>query len=220
MTVKEPAAPFHALLVEGIPGIGKSTLVDALIRRHVDSAESRRIRTLVHLSQAHTYGPLASAEDDGTLTLEDHLRHLERVLRYLEWLNASVADHTRPSCFVLIDTLHLTHCLRPGRMTWEDAVAFDHRLASVGCKLLLLQASAEVVWKRSIKARTDWSFLREYAAKFGRTDEELHAYFLGEQERFASMFRQSKLVKLSIRNDAHLESILDEAYTFWRGQDP
>jgi len=213
---KDPTAPFHALLVEGIPGIGKSTLIDALIRRHVVSAEPRRIRTLIHLSQAHTYGPLAAAEDAGTLTVEDNSRHLESVVGYVEWLHACVADHARPSCFVLIDTLHLTHCLRPGVLTWADAEAFDRRLAAIGCRLLLLQASAEVVWERSIKARTDWSFLREYAAKFGRTDEELQRYFLGEQERFARLFRQSKLAKLFMPNDGDLEGVAGEAYRFWR----
>jgi MoxR-like ATPase len=41
----------HALLVEGVPGIGKSTVIDAMIRRHVASADKTRIRTLLHLSQ-------------------------------------------------------------------------------------------------------------------------------------------------------------------------
>jgi GTPase SAR1 family protein len=34
--------PFKASLVEGTSGVGKSTLIDALIRRHVDSAKPRR----------------------------------------------------------------------------------------------------------------------------------------------------------------------------------
>jgi hypothetical protein len=34
--------PFKALLVEGASGVGKSTLIDVLIRRHVDSAKPRR----------------------------------------------------------------------------------------------------------------------------------------------------------------------------------
>src|SRR5215210_291625 len=135
-------APFNALLVEGIPGIGKSTLIDALIRRHVNSAAPRQIRSLVHLCQAHTLGPLAAKEDDRTLTVENNLHHLEHVLSQIEWLWNSVRDHQRQSCFVLIDTLHLTHCLRPGLLTWEEAAAFDCRLAASGCKLIVLQAEA------------------------------------------------------------------------------
>ena len=209
-------APFNALLVEGIPGIGKSTLIDAMIRRHVTLAEARQVRTLVHLCQAHTLGPLASAEDAGTLTTNDNLSHLERIVSIIEWLQRSVQDHKRQSCFVLIDTLHLTHCLRPGVMTWEDASAFDLRLASLGCRLLVLRAGAEVVWERSIKARTTWSFLRNYMSKFGRTDEELHKYFMYEQEQFAGMFEKSAMPKMLMPNDGIVESVADKAYRFWR----
>jgi thymidylate kinase len=209
-------APFNAVLVEGIPGIGKSTLIDALIRRHVNSAETRQVRTLVHLCQAHTLGPLASAEDAGTLTVKDNLKHLEQVVGLIEWLYESVQDHQRQSCFVVIDTLHLTHCLRPGVMTWQDAEAFDRRLARLGCKLIVLQSSPEVVWQRSIDARTTWSFLRRYMSKFGRTDEELHTYFMYEQEQFAQMFEQSAMPKLLMPNDGDVESIESEAYKFWR----
>ena len=213
---EESIAPFNALLVEGIPGIGKSTLIDALIRRHVNSAGIRQTRTLVHLCQAHTLGPLASAEDAGTLTIKDNVNHLEHIVRMVEWLQRSVQDHKRQSCFVLIDTLHLTHCLRPGIMTWEDAATFDRRLARLGCRLIVLRASPEVVWERSIEARTTWSFLRNYMSKFGRTDEELHRYFMYEQEQFIQMFERSAMAKLLMLNNGAVESITGEAYKFWR----
>ncbi len=209
-------APFNALLVEGIPGIGKSTLIDALVRRHVNSAEARQLRSLVHLCQAHTLGPLASAEDAGTLTVKDNLKHLEQIVSLIEWLYRSVQDHQRQSCFALVDTLHLTHCLRPGVLAWQEAAAFDRRLARLGCKLIVLQAEAAVVWERSIEARTSWSFLRNYMSKFGRTDEELHRYFMYEQEQFAGMFEKSMMPKRLMPNDGDVESIEDEAYRFWR----
>jgi hypothetical protein len=209
-------APFNALLVEGIPGIGKSTLIDALIRRHVNAAAIRQTRTLVHLCQAHTFGPLAPDEDAGTLTVEDNLKHLESIVGMIEWLQRSVREHRRQSCFVLVDTLHLTHCLRPGVLTWQEVAAFDYRLARAGCKLMVLQAGAEVVWERSIEARTTWSFLRNYMSKFGRTDEELHKYFMYEQEQFVVMFEKSAMPKLLMPNDGAVENITDEAYKFWR----
>lgn len=209
-------ARFNALLVEGVPGIGKSTLIDALLRRHVDSAPVRKVRTLVHLAQTHTYGPLAAAEDAGTLTVVDNRAHLARIVGLIEWLHAGVQHPKHPPCYVLIDTLHLTHCLRPGVVTWDDVAEFDHRLAALGCKLLLLRASADVVRERTIAARTETEFLREYARKFGRTDDELHAHFLHEQRRFEEMFACSAMAGLSLANDGAVEDVVDRAFDLWR----
>ena len=82
--------PFKALLVEGTSGAGKSTVIDALIRRHVNTAEPRKIRSLIHLAQAHTYGPLAVAEDNHTLTVNDNACHHDRIVSAIEWLHADI----------------------------------------------------------------------------------------------------------------------------------
>jgi hypothetical protein len=207
--------PFKALLVEGTSGVGKSTLIDALIRRHVGGSARRKIRTLVHLAQSHTYGPLATPEDKGTLTVDDNLRHLERIVGMIEWLHASVQEHTRPWCFVLVDTLHLTHCVRPGVVEWSDVEPFDRRLAALGCKLLFLRATLNTIWERGIKPRADQQFIQEYARKFGRTEEEIHQHFVREQETLAELFSRSVMPKLLMQNDVALDSGLEEAWRFW-----
>jgi thymidylate kinase len=207
---------FHALLVEGIPGIGKSTLVDALVRRHVSTAQPRKIRTLVHLAQTHTYGPLAAREDAGTLAVRDNVAHLERIAMLLEWLHAGVQHPRHPSCYVLIDTLHLTHCLRPGIVRWADVEDVDRRFAVIGCKLLVLSAGDQVVRERTIDARRETQFLSEYARKFGRTADELHAHFMREGEVFAELYDRSAMPKLMLSNDGALGDVLDEVDSFWR----
>ncbi len=207
--------PFSALLVEGVPGIGKSTLIDALLRRHVAAAQPRQVRTLVHLAQTHTFGPLAALSDAGTLTLADNRAHLERIVGMMEWLHAGVQHPAHPPCFVLIDTLHLTHCLRPGVVQWNDVAAFDDRLAALGCKLLLLRAEADVVRERSVDARWATAFVQEYAVKFGRTHDELHAHFLREQDRFAELFTRSAMPKLALSNDGAVGDVLDAAAAVW-----
>jgi hypothetical protein len=207
--------PFKALPVEGTSGVGKSTLIDALIRCHVDSAKPRKIRTLVHLAQSHTYGPLATPEDKGTLTVDANQRHLERIVGTMEWLHASVQEHTRPWCFVLVDTLHLTHCVRPGVMKWHDIESFDRRLSAVGCKLLFLRGTPATIWERGIKPRADQQFIREYARKFGRTNEEIHRHFVREQEILMDLFSRSAMTKRLLRSDGLLENVLEEALRFW-----
>jgi hypothetical protein len=206
---------FKALLVEGTSGVGKSTLIDALIRRHVSSCRPRKVRTLFHLAQSHTYGPLAVPENNRTLTVDANLRHLERIVGTLEWLHASVQEHTRPGCFVLIDTLHLTHCVRPGVVQWKDVELFDQRLSAIGCRQLFLQAAPRTIWERGIVPRKNEQFMQVYARKFGRTEEEIHQYFVREQERPAGLFSDSAMPKLLTQNDGAIDRIADEAYRFW-----
>ncbi len=206
--------PFKALLVEGTSGVGKSTLIDALIRRQVNSGKPRKIRTLVHLAQSHTYGPLAQAEDRG-LTAAANLLHLERIVSHLEWLHASVQEHDRPWCFVLIDTLHLTHCVRPGVVKWSDVDVFDNRLAKLGCKLCFLRASPAAIWERGITPRRNEQFIQEYAQKFGRTLEEIHQYFVREQEMLAELYFRSGMLKLLLQSDELADEAADKAWNFW-----
>jgi thymidylate kinase len=207
--------PFKALLVEGTSGAGKSTLVDALIRRHVSRAEPRKIRSLIHLAQSHTYGPLAAAEDQRTLAVKENIDHHDRVVSTIEWLHASVQEHTRPSCFVIIDTLHLTHCVRPGVVEWENVEPFDRRLAALGCKLLFLEVSPVSIWERGIKPRMNGQFILQYAQKFGRTNDEIHGYFVKEQEALTKLFARSMMAKLRFDNEQAQESALDTAYDLW-----
>jgi len=209
------STPFKAVLVEGTSGVGKSTLVDALVRRHVATAPPRRIRTLVHLAQSHTYGPLAVPEDNGTLTVEENGRHLERIVSDMEWLHASVQQHARPWCFVVIDALHLTHCVRPGVAKWKDVEVFDQRLAAIGCKLLFLKVSPPAILERGIKPRVNEQFIREYARKFGQSHQEIHNYFVREQETLAELFERSVMPKRLLNNETEPESALAAACSLW-----
>ncbi|HEX8906944.1 MAG TPA: hypothetical protein VF771_18985, partial [Longimicrobiaceae bacterium] len=158
------------LLVEGVTGLGKSTILDRLVRRHVADAPERKLRTVLHLTQAHTYGPLAPAEDAGTLTRDANLAHLERIVAHLEWLAATVAAEAVAKCFALVDTLHLTHCLRPGAVAWDDVGPYDQRLADAGCRLLLLDAEDATVRERCVAARAETDFIRGYAMRRFATD--------------------------------------------------
>jgi hypothetical protein len=206
--------PFKALLVEGTSGVGKSTLIDALIRVHTAAAAPRKIRSLIHLAQSHTYGPLAVPEDNGSLTVDENVRHLDRIVGTLEWLHACVQEHTRPWCFVLIDALHLTHCVRPGVVQWSDVKPFDQRLATLGCKLAFLKISQDTLWERGIAPRVNDQFM-QYARKFGRSQEEIRRYFVNEQETLVQLFERSVMAKLLLNNEPALESTASKVHAFW-----
>jgi hypothetical protein len=212
--------PFKALLIEGTSGAGKSTLIDALLRRHIESRTPRKIRSLTHLAQSHTYGPLVAAEDDGTLTVAQNLAHLDRIITHLEWLHSSVQEHDRPWSFAVIDTLHLTHCARPGVVGWQDLTTIDSRLASLGCKLVFLAASADALWSRGILPRRNEQFILDYARKFGATLEAIHEYFVREQQALRDLFEQSAMPKLLLDANSPIESLVEKSYAFWVSDSP
>src|SRR5262249_39984322 len=143
----------RVLVVEGVSGIGKSTLIDAMVRKYVADRPVRKLRTLLHLTQAHTYGPLAVDEDRGTLTVRHNVADVDAVVSLLEWHARALSAERVPKFFAIVDTLHVTHCHRPGVVRWADVAPFDRRLAALGAKVLFVHASPEALWQRGIGAR-------------------------------------------------------------------
>ncbi len=225
MRARERAAPrvgdpgwSRVLLVEGTSGVGKSTLIDGLVRRYVADRPARQLRTLLHLTQAHTYGPLAPDEDRGTLTVEQNVRHLESVVAMLEWHVTALTAESKVKFVGVVDTLHLTHCHRPGRLQWEDVRGIDSRLARIGARLLFLHASPETLWARGIVPRADEEFILGYARpRFGQTLEEIHGYFIDEQQRIERLLEETRLPYLRIDADADAGANLEQALAFWLG---
>jgi hypothetical protein len=206
----------RVLVVEGTSGVGKSTLIDRLIRRYVAEQPARRLRTFLHLTQAHSYGPLAPDEDRGTLTAEQNLTHLDRIVSLLEWQVSALMAETKVKFFAVVDTLHLTHCHRPGVLTWAQLSGLDQRLARLGARLLFLHASPATIWDRGIVPRQNEQFITGYARpRFGESLEEIHRYFVAEQESMRSLLGNTGMDLREIDADADGERNLDEAYGFW-----
>jgi hypothetical protein len=207
----------HLLLVEGVPGAGKSTLLDALARRHVAGAGERKLRTLLHLTQAHTYGPLAPAEDAGTLTRARCLVHLERIVAGLEWLAESVRGEATAKCFALVDCLHLTACLRPGAVAWSDVAPLDARLEACNCRLVLLDACDTTVAERSVRARAGTQFLDYARRRFGPGEDDIVRHFRAERDTFRELSAASRMSSLRLTAEAAPSQLADQAFRFWRG---
>ena len=204
------------LLVEGTSGVGKSTIIDALLRMYVAERPARKLRTLLHLTQAHTYGPLASGEDEGTLTVADNVAHLEALLGILEWHDRAVAAAPVSKFFAVVDTLHLTHCHRPGVVRWEDVAVADGRLAALGARMIFVRGSPQTLWDRGIVARRQSPFIEGYLArKWGGSLESIHRRFVDEQEEMRGHLARTRVPVREIDVDRPLDAYLDEAYAFW-----
>lgn len=202
----------RVLLVEGVPGVGKSTMLHGAQRRRIESTLGRR--SALHLSQAHTYGPLADGEDAGTLTAAENVAHLNAVLGLVE--SFASQGRGRWPVFVSADTLHLTHCVRPGVVSWPDVRGADERLGSLGASLVFLRARPETLWQRTVWGRRETAFIRRYALRrFGGTLEAVHGHFVREQERLAELVDRSRLAKLVFDAEADPDELAGRARRCW-----
>ncbi len=202
------------LLVEGICGVGKSTLINNLIKHNTEFAKEKD-RTFLHLTQIHTYGPLAPDEDSLSLTKEKNIKHLEEIYNILKWHVNSIGSRENIKFLCLIDTLHITHCVRPGIVDWEDVKEYDNKLKELGCKSIFLKANDENIRKRTIDSRKENKSLMNYYKKFGNTSEEIHNYFINEQKELNSMFDKSKLHKKLLDVNCSEKNYVETVYNFW-----
>jgi hypothetical protein len=202
----------RVLVVEGVCGAGKSTLVDALVRKYVGEQPARKLRTLLHLTQAHSYGPLAVDEDRGTLTAQKNVAHLEAVVALLEWQVRALTAERTPKFFAIVDTLHLTQCHRPGVLTWTEVAAIDRRLAALGAKLIFVEAAPSTLWERGVWGRRNEPFITEYAARKWGSLARIHRYFVEEQAAMRARLAQTELAHRVLAVDGALATYLDAAY--------
>lgn len=186
----------HILLVEGTCGMGKSTLLRGLLTKYVLGAE--KPRTLLHLTQAHTYFPLVSGDP---VSKRQHREHLRRILRMLDW-------DAQGLLYGLLDTLHLTHSFRPGTLSWSEMGYVDQNLARLGGQMVFIRARPETLWERII-------ILGHYPQKSGRSAEEVHEYYVREQAEMEKLARRSSLPTLFLEAEDSREDLLSKAYVFW-----
>lgn len=115
-----------------------------------------------------------------------------------------------------MDTLHLTHCLRPGVVRWDDVAPFDRRLAAAGCGLLLLDAEDATVRERSVEARADTPFIRDYVLRrLVAHPSELVPYFVAERDEFRRLLARSEMRKMALAAERPLGELVAAAHVFW-----
>jgi len=149
------------------------------------------------------------------LTRADALAHLDLVVRGLEWAVAALASERTPKLFVLVDTLHLTHCHRPGAVRWPDVVPIDARLAAAGCRLVFVQARRETLRARAL-ARSGTQFLEDYARpRWGPSDDDVVGGLVREQAEMLQQLAATRMPTLVLDAEDPLDRSLEAASRFW-----
>ena len=106
-------------------------------------------------------------------------------------------------------------CATGSGQLWDAVAPFDRRFTALGCKLLFLEAAPHTIWQPGIQPRTTEQFILEYSRKFGRTDEEIHGYFVEEQKSLQELFCRSAMPKLQLDLDCPSADKVEPVYQFW-----
>ena len=203
------------LLIEGIPGAGKTTLVKSLLTNYI--GQNEKIRTLIYLGQSHTYDPLVSDEENFYAGKEENQIHLEKIFDLLCWHSSVInKNKTNRKGFCVIDTLHITHCFRPGSISWKDVMEYDRQLADINCKLIFLKALPQTILNRSIipRSKRDELYLSKYQKRYGNSLEKVHEYYMDEQDKMEELIKLSALRKITLHSEETLQTNTDAAYNF------
>ncbi len=207
------------LVIEGIPGSGKSTLFGSLkTSRRLDALPTA---STFFYSEHLTQRGVALAHRRGDLGRMDHLGHLAEIVRELrrrtDQLRARGFSPGGPEGFsYVLERFHLTHAAYYPYLDWEDLVPVDEDLANLGCRLCLLTADSACLSDRLFRPR--WPGWLEYLKSYGDGPREIVAHYLYQQSLYEQFAQRSALETLVLDTggrspDEVLRCVLD----FWMG---
>lgn len=202
-------------LIEGTAGIGKTTLVDGLMQRHLQLHPHQN--TLLRLGQSHTYAPLDPDSIKPQITADEQLAYLNRIHHLLDFLAYPTGPNSTPPFSCLIETLHLTLSTKPHVLPPAQLAEYDRKLATIGCRLIFIQVTPETLWERCIWQRRNNGFITVYSQKYGGTLDEIHAHYVAEQAHMLQLFAQSTMPKFLLNGELSTGELVATAYDFWVG---
>jgi thymidylate kinase len=201
--------PFRAIILEGVAGSGKSSLLKALLA-HPTFVNRPGVSSLV-LTEHHTQRVLEGLGPRASLRVEDNLGLLHAHVDYLTGVASRLDGMTRwkdaglenPRFAAIIERFHLTHALNYAHLEWTDVAALDVRLAQVGTKLCLVTASPDELCKRLASRGPDWgSFLHEPGQRRRLTGApsalERDRYFVEQQAALRELAKRSTLERIEL----------------------
>jgi thymidylate kinase len=207
------------LILEGICGTGKTTLLRALVQ----SARFTRKTFLssIVLSEHQTQRVLERKEREQGLAVADNLTLLDQHVSCLESMHERLDqmpwranNRTNMRVVFLLERFHLTHVYHYSYMSWDDVKGIDARLAKLNCKLCLLTMDNSIFKKRIIDSRD--SAWREYLGRHGDSDDEILDHYRKQQEYLRRLCQKTALnVSVCDTTNMSVDETVGQVLDFW-----
>lgn len=214
-----PAWNMNGLILEGIAGSGKSTVLRALTAH--DCWTKKPYLSSIILSEHQTQRVLEAKERQSGLQVEDHLTLLADIIGMLEQFSRRLsqmdwAERRRDGhkLAYALERFHLSHVYHYPDMSWEYVQPIDERLCALQAKVCILTIGEHVIRQRIIDdTKKQW---KSYLEGIGG-NEEIIAHFQRQQETLLQLLQRTQLpcrvIDTSVRS---VESIVEEIFAFWR----
>lgn len=178
------------LILEGIPGVGKSTLLEKLkedVNQHIKAPSS------FIFAEEITQRVLEKDFNNGKTDKSHHVELLEDIISPLENYQERLFKRGFDDLqfFYILERFHLTHASYYSYLSWEDFKDIDKRLENLGAKLCLLRMEPEVFIERIIHRRG--AFWKRYLSRYGKTEREIKNHYIKQQKDIEKLAEKTNL---------------------------
>jgi thymidylate kinase len=186
----------RGLIVEGIPGTGKTTLIREIQR--MERFVARQAVSFLLFGEEMTQRTLEWKTLQGTLKPDDHFALFDELLMLLE--QQQIRFHERgwkgenasQQFLYLLERFHLTHTTYYPYLEQADFTQVEERLLKVGARGCLLVMEPSVMRQRIIDSRP-YPGWRAYIARYGADEKAIIEHYIRQQNAMLERAKQSRL---------------------------
>lgn len=184
------------LIVEGIPGTGKSTLIRTIQRQ--ERFLKRDTVTSLIFGEEMTQRTLERRTNAGEATAEDHFQLFDELLSLLERQQERFADRGwrgekgSRHILYLLERFHLTHATYYPYLRDADFSDTEERLLRLGARGCLLTMERHVMRERIIESRP-FPAWRSYISRYGENEDAILEHYWRQQEQMREKAERSPL---------------------------